>query len=442
MNKRCESQNKKQNKKRGCKKAGLVICMAFLLAAVGCGNAAGSSGTGNAEGTTAAAVESDAEVAALEEVNQIPEDGIITKAQFDTVAGQDKTIRFEGQTEDGIEYVWIYDCSKIQNSADQNLKLEFETQGLDSVKEEADNADDALKVTMTQQGLICPPSLQVKLPGIWESDSCILVTEQNEELAKMCDVKIYTDPDEGDDGITYLTMTLTAMSGTCYVVGGISEGITAQADSGDEEGALWESSGGGTSGDGTEESDGSGGGNGTSSSGGSGSSSGSGSSGNGSSGSGSSGSSGGSGSSGSSGNKSSSASNTCTISINCATILDHMDNLAKEKRDFVPSDGWILKPTEVEFKEGDSVHDVLQQVCKANGIHMESSYTPLYNSAFVEGINQLYEFDCGELSGWTFTVNGWFPNYSCSKCIVSSGDEICWLYTCDLGDDVGSYIGH
>ena len=132
-----------------------------------------------------------------------------------------------------------------------------------------------------------------------------------------------------------------------------------------------------------------------------------------------------------------SASNTCTISISCATILDNMDHLKSSKAEFVPSDGWILAPTEVEFTEGESVHDVLQRVCKEAGIQMESSFTPAYNSAYVEGINNLYEFDCGELSGWMFSVNGWYPNYGCSKYTVNAGDEICWVYTCNLGKDVG-----
>lgn len=92
---------------------------------------------------------------------------------------------------------------------------------------------------------------------------------------------------------------------------------------------------------------------------------------------------------------------------------------------------------EVEFTEGESVHDVLQRVCKDAGIQMESSFTPAYNSAYVEGINNLYEFDCGQLSGWMYNVNGWFPNYGCSKYTVQDGDVINWVYTCNLGKDVG-----
>ena len=40
---------------------------------------------------------------------------------------------------------------------------------------------------------------------------------------------------------------------------------------------------------------------------------------------------------------------------------------------------------------------------KKNKIHMEFENTPLYNSAYVEDIANLYEFDCGELSGWMYS---------------------------------------
>lgn len=128
---------------------------------------------------------------------------------------------------------------------------------------------------------------------------------------------------------------------------------------------------------------------------------------------------------------------TCTISISCATILDNMELCAENKRPLVPSDGVILPTTSVTFSEGESVYDVLQSVCRSYNIHMESSWTPLYNSAYIEGINNLYEFDVGKKSGWMYKVNGWFPNYGCSRYQVQNGDTICFVYTCDLGADVG-----
>ena len=132
---------------------------------------------------------------------------------------------------------------------------------------------------------------------------------------------------------------------------------------------------------------------------------------------------------------------TCTISISCETILGNMDKCAESKKALVPEDGIILPATEVTFSDGESVYDVLQRVCKANKIHMESSFTPVYNSAYIEGIHNLYEFDVGKLSGWMYAVNGWFPNYGCSRYQVKDGDVVKWCYTCDLGEDLGSGMG-
>ncbi len=128
---------------------------------------------------------------------------------------------------------------------------------------------------------------------------------------------------------------------------------------------------------------------------------------------------------------------TCTISISCETVLNHMDWLDPAKTDLIPEDGWVLAPVEVTFYEGESVFHVLQRTCKQQAIHLEFENIPLYNSAYIEGIQNLYEFDCGELSGWMYHVNGWFPNYGSSRYALKDGDVICWEYTCDLGADIG-----
>jgi len=128
---------------------------------------------------------------------------------------------------------------------------------------------------------------------------------------------------------------------------------------------------------------------------------------------------------------------TCSFSIECSTILNNLDMLDPDKLEMVPSGGTILSTTTVTFYEGESVFDVLQRVCRDKGIHLESSWTPIYNSAYIEGIHNLYEFDCGELSGWMYRVNGWYPNYGCSRYQLKDGDVVEWRYTCDLGNDVG-----
>ena len=131
----------------------------------------------------------------------------------------------------------------------------------------------------------------------------------------------------------------------------------------------------------------------------------------------------------------------CTFSISCATILNNWDKCDESKKLLVPADGVILPSTNVPFSEGESVFDVLQRVCRDNKIHMESVWTPMYNSAYVEGIHNLYEFDVGSLSGWMYSVNSWFPNYGCSRYQLKDGDVVEWRYTCDLGYDLGSGMG-
>ena len=128
---------------------------------------------------------------------------------------------------------------------------------------------------------------------------------------------------------------------------------------------------------------------------------------------------------------------TCTLSIRCGTILDNWDWLDPDKAELVPADGVILAPEEVPFEEGETVFDLLQRQTRAHGIHMEATFTPGYGSSYVEGIANLYEFDCGQQSGWVYLVNGVSPSYGSSQYLLSPGDVVEWAYTCDLGHDVG-----
>ena len=131
--------------------------------------------------------------------------------------------------------------------------------------------------------------------------------------------------------------------------------------------------------------------------------------------------------------------NVCTISIDCETILNNKDKLSENALKFVPSTGTILPTTEYYIEnENTTVFDVLKKVCRDNNIHLEFSYTPAYHSSYIEGIANLYERDCGSLSGWMYSVNGEYPNVGCSEVTVKNGDVIRWRYTCDLGWDVGA----
>lgn len=127
------------------------------------------------------------------------------------------------------------------------------------------------------------------------------------------------------------------------------------------------------------------------------------------------------------------------MTICCDTILNNLSDLKPEKAEFVPENGIILPMIKVSFNPGETVFDVLQRVCMQQNIQMEYSWTPMYGSYYIEGINNLYEFDCGNESGWMYKVNGWFPNYGVSLYKLESGDQIVFAYTCKgLGTDVGA----
>ena len=119
---------------------------------------------------------------------------------------------------------------------------------------------------------------------------------------------------------------------------------------------------------------------------------------------------------------------TATFTINCQTAVDYPGSKV-DKPD-------ILTDFSVNFNDGDTVYDALVKVCKLNKIQFE--YTGSGDSVYIKGINYLYEFDCGELSGWEYSVNGKFPSVGCNAYKLSDGDEIKFLYTTDLGADIGN----
>ena len=129
---------------------------------------------------------------------------------------------------------------------------------------------------------------------------------------------------------------------------------------------------------------------------------------------------------------------TVTLEIRCDTLSSDMSKLENPAiKDYIPTDGTILAKTTYKGTTDNTVFDVLNTLCRNNDIQLEFSYTPIYESYYIEGINYLYEFDGGNLSGWMYKVNDWFPNYGCSSYYLSDGDVIEWVYTCDLGKDVG-----
>ncbi len=126
----------------------------------------------------------------------------------------------------------------------------------------------------------------------------------------------------------------------------------------------------------------------------------------------------------------------CTIAVRCETVLNHMDWLSEGKRELIPSDGLILPPLQVSFEEGDSAFDLLRRQLQREGKHFEYDGSVAQNTVYIKGIANLYEFDCGERSGWLYYINGGNPSTGVSQYEVQPGDVIEWVYSCDYGNDV------
>ena len=134
-------------------------------------------------------------------------------------------------------------------------------------------------------------------------------------------------------------------------------------------------------------------------------------------------------------------SETVFIEINCADILNHLDDLDPVLNDpgYLPADGVILPLTEYVLRPGDTVFDLLLRTVRHNRIQMEyqGADKNAFKSVYIQGINYIYEFSCGPQSGWIFTVNGEFPDKGCSTYKLSDGDRVSWIYSCSLDSGYG-----
>ena len=120
---------------------------------------------------------------------------------------------------------------------------------------------------------------------------------------------------------------------------------------------------------------------------------------------------------------------TCYVEITAVNAID-CENLSPEKRELLPEDGVILAKCEVKFSEGESAYDAVLRTLKKNKIHFEADTA----SKYFKGIGNLYSFDCGEFSGWSYYVNGEAPMVGAGEFILTEGDEILFTYITDFNE--------
>lgn len=109
--------------------------------------------------------------------------------------------------------------------------------------------------------------------------------------------------------------------------------------------------------------------------------------------------------------------------------------------------GTVIEAVEVPFVKGDSIADVTVRLLDALG--MEYEFTGTVDSGFYLAalknfeLNGTYyptlgEFDGGKDSGWCVRLNNWHIDRSAAEIEVGDEDVVSWLYTCQLGADIGA----
>jgi len=118
----------------------------------------------------------------------------------------------------------------------------------------------------------------------------------------------------------------------------------------------------------------------------------------------------------------------CTVTVECKKVLNYMDNLKAGHEAYVPSGGIFFSNYPVTIKNGSTAYDAVKIACTDNGVTINASNSQY--GTYIAGFNNIDEKDCGNQSGWLYSVNGKTPGKSCGKYIVSNGDNIVFSYTC------------
>jgi hypothetical protein len=88
--------------------------------------------------------------------------------------------------------------------------------------------------------------------------------------------------------------------------------------------------------------------------------------------------------------------------------------------------GTILNGTTITIKDNETILDVLLAASEKNNIDVDK--TGSGSTAYVRGIDGIYERDYGAMSGWICKQNGIGIPKSAGAITVKAGDQIEWIY--------------
>ena len=113
---------------------------------------------------------------------------------------------------------------------------------------------------------------------------------------------------------------------------------------------------------------------------------------------------------------------TATITVDVLPALETPELIPEEKLSLIP-DGGVLLQKEITFTEGETAYDAALRTLQSEKLHYEADATKYFLA-----IGNLYAGDCGELSGWLYTVNGESPTVGASQYTLKDGDSIRFYY--------------
>ncbi len=96
----------------------------------------------------------------------------------------------------------------------------------------------------------------------------------------------------------------------------------------------------------------------------------------------------------------------------------------------------IFPETTLYVAKDSTVFDILREVCRTNNIQLDYENNSVYGLAYIKGINSIYEYDHGDLSGWMYRVNGELPGIGLGYYKVNEGDVVEILYSTNIGRDL------
>lgn len=118
-----------------------------------------------------------------------------------------------------------------------------------------------------------------------------------------------------------------------------------------------------------------------------------------------------------------------TVSIDCLTILNNMNDIKDNYTSFIPANGYLLKETKVEITDSDTALSVLKKAAKDNGIKIVNQ------NGYISSIGFIYEKAMkNNDGGWMYFVNGAKGNVGAGSYKLSNGDFVRWRYTSHPGD--------